>query len=130
MDNIHDTPTVNFPLFAAVAYRNWGPSKHKLGMLLVKESYETVQNKMVQPDTRKYKRGSISGRGKRSLLQSIKTGSGTHPASHQMGTGGSFHGGKVAGRESDHTTPSSVDVKNGGAMLHSPYVFLTWWLSN
>jgi hypothetical protein len=32
-----------------------------------------------------------------SLLHSVQTGSGAHPASYQMGTGGSFPGGKAAG---------------------------------
>jgi hypothetical protein len=31
-----------------------------------------------------------------SLLHVSQTGSGTHPASYQMGTGGSFPGGKAA----------------------------------
>jgi hypothetical protein len=35
--------------------------------------------------------GSIPGRGKRSvLLNSVQTGSGAHPASYPMGTGGSI----------------------------------------
>jgi hypothetical protein len=32
-----------------------------------------------------------------SLLHEVQTGSGAHSASHLMGTGGSFPGGKVAG---------------------------------
>jgi hypothetical protein len=39
--------------------------------------------------------------------------SGAHPASYPMGTGGSFPGGKARpGRDSDHSPPSSVEVKN------------------
>jgi hypothetical protein len=34
------------------------------------------------------------------LLHSVQTGSPVHPASHQMGTGGSFPGGKAAGARS------------------------------
>jgi hypothetical protein len=41
-------------------------------------------------------RGSIPGRGKRfSLLHSVQTGSGAHPASYPMGTAGDFPGGKA-----------------------------------
>jgi hypothetical protein len=41
-------------------------------------------------------RGSIPGRGKRfSLLHSVQTGSEDHLPSYQMGTEGSFPGGKI-----------------------------------
>jgi hypothetical protein len=43
----------------------------------------------------------------------VQTGSGAHPASYPMGTGGSFPGGKVRpGRDADHSPPSSAEVKN------------------
>jgi hypothetical protein len=43
----------------------------------------------------------------------VKTGSGAHPASYPMGTGGSFPGGKARpGRDADHSPPSSAKVKN------------------
>jgi hypothetical protein len=43
----------------------------------------------------------------------VQTGSGAHPASYPMGTGGSFPGGKGRpGREADHSPPSSAEVKN------------------
>jgi hypothetical protein len=43
----------------------------------------------------------------------VQTGSGAHPASYPMGTGGSFSGGKVRpGRDADHSPPSSAEVKN------------------
>jgi hypothetical protein len=35
-----------------------------------------------------------------------------HPASYPMGTSGSFSGGKAAGREADHSSPSSAEVKD------------------
>jgi hypothetical protein len=38
-----------------------------------------------------------AGTGNVSLHHRVQTGSGTHPASYPMGTGGSFHGGKAAG---------------------------------
>jgi hypothetical protein len=42
----------------------------------------------------------------------VQTGSGAHPASYQMGTGGSFPGSKARpGRDADHSPPSSAEVK-------------------
>jgi hypothetical protein len=38
-----------------------------------------------------------TGAGDFSLLQRIQTGSGTHPASYPVGTGGSFPAGKMTG---------------------------------
>jgi hypothetical protein len=43
----------------------------------------------------------------------VQTGSGAHPASCPMGTGGPFSGGKARpGRDSDHSSPSSAAVEN------------------
>jgi hypothetical protein len=43
----------------------------------------------------------------------VHTGSGAHPASYPMGTGGSFPGGKARpGRDADHSPLSSAEVKN------------------
>jgi hypothetical protein len=44
-------------------------------------------------------RGSIARRGNEffSFHYRVQTGSGTHPASYPMGTGGSFPGGKADG---------------------------------
>jgi hypothetical protein len=48
-----------------------------------------------------------------SCLLSAQTGSGAHPASCTMGTGGSFPGGKaLLGRDADHSPPSSAEVVN------------------
>jgi hypothetical protein len=42
----------------------------------------------------------------------VQTGSGAHPASYTMDTGGSFPGGKVRpGRDADHSPPCSAEVK-------------------
>jgi hypothetical protein len=46
-----------------------------------------------------------------SLLHVIQTGSEAHPASYQMGTGGSFPWEKRPGREADHSPPTSAEVK-------------------
>jgi hypothetical protein len=57
--------------------------------------------------------GSVPDRDKRfSVIHSIQTGSGVHPASYTMGTGGSFLDGKE-GHEADHPPLSSAKVKNG-----------------
>jgi hypothetical protein len=43
----------------------------------------------------------------------VQTGSGVHPASCTMGTGGPFSGGKARpGRDTDHSPPSSAEVVN------------------
>jgi hypothetical protein len=59
--------------------------------------------------------GVWPGRGKRfSLLHSVQTGSGAHPASYPMCTLGSFPGGEMwLGHETDH---SSAEVMNDGAI--------------
>jgi hypothetical protein len=42
----------------------------------------------------------------------VQTGSGVHPASYPMGTGGSVPRGKARpGRDADHSPPSSAEVK-------------------
>jgi hypothetical protein len=41
-----------------------------------------------------------------------QTGSGAHPTSYTMGTGGSLSGGKARpGRDADHSPPSTAEVK-------------------
>jgi hypothetical protein len=60
------------------------------------------------------------GLGVRSLTEAdfsssfcVQTGSGAHPASCIMGTGGLLPGGKAwPGRNADHSLPSSAEVKN------------------
>jgi hypothetical protein len=43
----------------------------------------------------------------------VQTGSGSHPASYLMDTGGPFPSGKaLTGRDADHSPPSSAEVKN------------------
>jgi hypothetical protein len=57
-------------------------------------------------------RGSIPG-GAEDFCSSpcVQTGSGAHPASYPIGTGGPFPGGEARpGRDADHT-PSSAEVK-------------------
>jgi hypothetical protein len=54
-----------------------------------------------------------------SLLHSVQTESGVHPASYSMGTRGSFLGGKAA---AGHSPPSSAEVKKGRAIPPLPHV--------
>jgi hypothetical protein len=43
----------------------------------------------------------------------VQTGSGAHPASCTVGTGGPFPGAKARpGRDADHSLPSSAEVEN------------------
>jgi hypothetical protein len=61
-----------------------------------------------------------AGAGSFSLRLRVQTGSGAHPASYQMRTGRSSPGSKAAGREADHSTPSSAEVKERVELyLHS-----------
>jgi hypothetical protein len=59
----------------------------------------------------------------------VQTGSGVHPASYPMGTGGGGGGGfpgvKRQGCEADHSPPASVDVKK--MLIYTsipPYAFM------
>jgi hypothetical protein len=58
--------------------------------------------------------GSILGRDDGFFLfPRVQIGSGAHPASCTMGTGGPFPGGKERpGRDADHSPPSSAQVVN------------------
>jgi hypothetical protein len=49
--------------------------------------------------------------GNFSLYHRVQNGSGAHPTSYPMGTRGSLPGAKRPGRESDHSPPSSAEVK-------------------
>jgi hypothetical protein len=55
-----------------------------------------------------------------SVLHSVQTRSGVHPASYPMGTGsGGFPGVKRPGREADYCSTSTAKIKNAGAIaLH------------
>jgi hypothetical protein len=55
-----------------------------------------------------------------SLLYSVKTGSGAHQSPIQWTLEEFSPGVKRPGRETDHSFPSSVEVKNGGAIPPLP----------
>jgi hypothetical protein len=56
----------------------------------------------------------------------VQTGSGVHPTSYTMGTGGSFPGVRRSGREADHSPPTSAEVKKMWIYISTPpYVFMT-----
>jgi len=56
--------------------------------------------------------GYSFGRGwKYSLHHRVHTGSGAYPASYSLGTRDTFLAVKRPGRESDHSPPSSAEVK-------------------
>jgi hypothetical protein len=59
-------------------------------------------------------RSSSPGMGQDfSPLHVVQTGSGAHPASYPMGTGGPFPGGKAARDvKADHTPPTNAEAKN------------------
>jgi hypothetical protein len=59
-----------------------------------------------------------------SLFQVVQTISGVHTTSYSMGTVDTFPGEMGPGREIDHSLPSSVEVKNVGAMPPLPHMSL------
>jgi hypothetical protein len=63
--------------------------------------------------------GLIPGSARFSLVHSVETDSGPHPASYPMATVGSFPGG---GGVKLMTVPSSAMVKYGGAMPSLPHI--------
>jgi hypothetical protein len=72
-----------------------------------------------------------AGAGNFSLHHRVQNGSGAHPASYPMGTGGGALslGVKRPGREADHSPPSSSDVKNAWSYTSTPqYCFMAWCL--
>jgi hypothetical protein len=56
-----------------------------------------------------------------SLLHSIQTGSEVHTASCPIGTGGSSAGHKKAGKWTDHSPPSSDEIKKSGSVPPLPH---------
>jgi hypothetical protein len=70
-----------------------------------------------------------AGAGKFYPHHRVQNGSGAHPASYSVGTGGSFHVVKRPGREADHSPPSSAEVKNVWSYISTPqYVLMAWCL--
>jgi hypothetical protein len=54
------------------------------------------------------------------FLHIVQTAFGAHPASYITCSGGSVSGIKRPRRETDYSSPSSVEVKNGGAIPPLP----------
>jgi hypothetical protein len=70
-----------------------------------------------------------AGAGNFSLHHRVQNGSGAHPVSYPMGTRGFSLGVKRQGHESDHSPPSSAEVKNVCNYTSTPqYVFIAWCL--
>jgi hypothetical protein len=60
-----------------------------------------------------------------SLLYAVQTGSGAHPASYPMGKAALSPGIKRPGRETDHSPPTSSEVKKTWVYTSTfPYVFM------
>jgi hypothetical protein len=60
-----------------------------------------------------------------SLLHVVQIGSEVHPTSYTIGNGGSLPGVKRPGRETDHSLPTSVEVKKMCTYtITPPYVFI------
>jgi hypothetical protein len=67
----------------------------------------------------------LAGTRDLSSLHSVHTGSGVHPATYTMDTKGTFQRNKQPGCETDHSPPSSAEVRNGGA---PSIVIMVWCL--
>jgi hypothetical protein len=67
-------------------------------------------------------RGSIPGRAKFSFFHSVQTGSRVIQRPIQWLPGAISPGLKRQGREGDHLTPSSAEVKNDGAIPLLPHM--------
>jgi hypothetical protein len=72
----------------------------------------------------------LRGAGNFSLQHHVQTGSGAHPASYPVGTGGSFPGGKATGAWSWPLTSILCQGQrmHGAIPPPSQYVFLVWCL--
>jgi hypothetical protein len=64
----------------------------------------------------------LAGAGNFSLHHSVQNGSGAHPASYPTGTGD-----PSLGREADHSSPSSAEVRRAAPPLPL-YFFMAWRL--
>jgi hypothetical protein len=62
------------------------------------------------------------------LFHGVQAGFGSHPASYAMDTEAVSLGVKRPGCEAQHSPPSSVEVKNGGAIPAPPFIFMAWCL--
>jgi hypothetical protein len=69
--------------------------------------------------------GSIPGGGEEFFFRHhVQTGSGAHPASYPMGTGGSFPGDKAAGAKGSPLHPVPASKMRGAIPPLSQYVFV------
>jgi hypothetical protein len=59
-----------------------------------------------------------------SHLRSVRAVSLSRPASYILGTGESFLGVKLSGRETDHLSPVSAEFKNEGGYSSTPPIHL------
>jgi hypothetical protein len=70
-----------------------------------------------------------AGAGIYPLRHRLCTPSGAHPVSYPMGTRIFSQEVKAAGRETDHSPPSSAEIKNAWSYTSTPpYVFIVWCL--
>jgi hypothetical protein len=63
----------------------------------------------------------------KNFMHDVQTGSGVHPTSSLMGTGGSFPGIKRPGRKADHGPPTNDKVKKTWIYTSTPHT--PSWLS-
>jgi hypothetical protein len=81
-------------------------------------------SKISGPDDRGSRVRFPAGAGNFSLHHGVQNGSGVHPVSYPMDTGGLSLGVKRPGREADHSPPSSAEVKNAWSYTSTPPIHL------
>lgn len=99
--------------FSLLFYRQWGRIAQSVWWLDYKSGKWCNQD-------------LFDGKGRHfPLLHSIRTGSGTHPATYSVNDGRWIHRSKATGTEADHTPPSSAMFMNTCSLLS---VHVTWCL--
>jgi hypothetical protein len=100
---------------------------HLQGELNIKVTIFWVLTSFSRVDSRD-SRAIPGGAGNFSPHHRIQNGSEAQPASYPMGTRGYFPAVKRPGREADHSSPSSVEIRMRGSIFPLPqYAFMAWW---
>jgi hypothetical protein len=107
---LHHSPSVHLtglrPCEAVIAHRLEG-SAVRWGQNLASSVYCSVCVRCLNNNNNNNNNNNFS------FILCVQTGSGAHPASCTMGTGGPSLGGKAQpGRDADHSPPSSAEVVN------------------
>jgi hypothetical protein len=101
------------PKASTIATRELDHRERRKEALKRYQAYELNRDLLVWKHINKKSYHAPAGAKDFPSILSVQTGSGAHPASYTMGTGGPFPGGKARpGRDADHSPPSSAEVVN------------------